>query len=174
MAKRHSKSFKLNAVEKLLQRPDGVSVEHCAQQLGVGYSTLQRWLQQTRNGELSSVTVINNDPSQEKRPGDWTTEERAQAVLDCHGLDEHATSRYCRERGIFIHHVAQWKDELMAKAKTETIDTKLRSEIRTLKDENKALKRELARKEKALAETAALITLRKKAAAIWGMEDEDA
>ena len=94
--------------------------------------------------------------------------------MDCHGLDEHATSRYCRERGIFIHPVAQWKDPLMAKAKTETIDTKLRSEIRALKDENKALKRELARKEKALAETAALITLRKKAAAIWGMEDEDA
>ncbi len=83
-------------------------------------------------------------------------------------MDEHATSHYCRERGIFIHHVAQWKDELMVKAKTETIDTKLRSEIRALKDENKALKRELARKEKARAETAALITLRKKGG--WKME----
>jgi len=174
VAKRHSKSFKLNAVAKALQRPDGVSVERFAQELGVGHSTLQRWLHQTRNGGLSGVSVNSDDPSQEKRPDDWTPEERAQAVLDCHGLDEQAESRYCRERGIFIHHVAQWKDELMAKAKTETIDTKLRSEIRALKDENKALKRELARKEKALAETAALITLRKKAAAIWGMEDEDA
>lgn len=173
MAKRHSQSFKLNAVEKALQRPEGVSVERCARELGVGHSTLQRWLHQTRNGELSDVSVNSNDPSREKRPGNWTTEERAQAVLDCHGLDEQALSRYCRERGIFIHHVAQWKDELMAKVKTET-DTKLRGEIRTLKDENKTLKRELARKEKALAETAALITLRKKAAAIWGMEDEDA
>jgi hypothetical protein len=37
----------------------------------------------------------------------------------------------------------------------------------------KALERELRRKERALAEAAALLTLSKKARAIWG-EDEDA
>jgi len=37
----------------------------------------------------------------------------------------------------------------------------------------KNLERELARKDRALAETAALLVLRKKAAAIWG-GDEDA
>lgn len=37
----------------------------------------------------------------------------------------------------------------------------------------KQLQRELRRKDRALAETAALLTLSKKAGAIWGRNDED-
>lgn len=43
--------------------------------------------------------------------------------------------------------------------------------MRTLKDENTRLKRELVRKDKALAEAAALLILQKKFRALW--EDED-
>lgn len=48
-----------------------------------------------------------------------------------------------------------------------------REAIRDERQKNRMLERELARKEKALAETAALLVLRKKAQAIWG-ESEDA
>ena len=47
-----------------------------------------------------------------------------------------------------------------------------KEEIKKLKSENRQLRKELYRKEKALAETAALLTLKKKAAAIWGEEEE--
>ena len=50
----------------------------------------------------------------------------------------------------------------------------IRAAVATEKQRNKELERELRRKEKALAETAALLTLRKKAAAIWGGKGEDA
>ena len=46
-------------------------------------------------------------------------------------------------------------------------------EVRTLKKENKSLKKDLNRKEKALAETAALLVLKKKAQEIWGGPEED-
>ena len=49
----------------------------------------------------------------------------------------------------------------------------LREQTRLDKKRIQELERELRRKEKALAEAAALLVLRKKAQAIWG-EDEDA
>ena len=44
--------------------------------------------------------------------------------------------------------------------------------MKTERQRSKALERELRRKEAALAETAALLTLRKKANVIWGDEDK--
>ena len=47
------------------------------------------------------------------------------------------------------------------------------AENRQLKNENKALKKELRRKEKALAEAAALLILQKKANRLWGYDEDD-
>ena len=49
----------------------------------------------------------------------------------------------------------------------------LQQELKTEKKRSKELEKELRRKESALAETAALLTLRRKARAIWG-DGEDA
>lgn len=45
--------------------------------------------------------------------------------------------------------------------------------MKTLRNENKALKKELNRKDKALAETAALLVLQKKVNEIWGSDEDD-
>ena len=45
-------------------------------------------------------------------------------------------------------------------------------ELRDLKDENVKLKRDVARKDKALAEAAALLILQKKFRALWEQEDK--
>jgi transposase len=57
--------------------------------------------------------------------------------------------------------------------KTQESKTISPSEVKTLKHQNKALKKELHRKDKALAETAALLVLQKKVKEIWGNDDED-
>lgn len=168
MSEKKSLSFKQAVVKAALNRPTDTSLKQFAQERGVGYSTLQAWMRRARDGQWGNVP--NTPAPREKRPVEWTTEERWQAVLDCAGKDEAATAAYCRERGVFQHHIDQWKHELMTKSKND--DPTLRTEVRALKDENKQLKRELARKEKALAEAAALITLRKKLATLWA-EDED-
>ena len=51
--------------------------------------------------------------------------------------------------------------------------TKVGKELRVERKEKEKLEKELARKEKALAEAAALLVLRKKADAIWGTDEED-
>ena len=161
-------SFKQAAVAAALSRASHVGVEQIAKDRGIGYSTLQRWLRLAREGKLG--VEPGKALKGEKRPVDWTSDEKWQAVLDCAGKDDVAQSAYCREHGLFRHHLEQWKQELMAKSKSN--DPGLRVENRALKEENKQLKRELARKEKALAEAAALITLRKKLATLWAGDEE--
>lgn len=168
MKPKMSLSFKQATVEAALNRPSEVSLEQFAKERGLGYSTLQRWLRLARDGKLGALPATT--PAREKRPADWSTDEKWQAVLDCAGKDDVAKASYCRERGLFQHHLDQWKHELMVKSKSS--DPTLRDENRALKDENKQLKRELARKEKALAEAAALITLRKKLATLWAGDEE--
>ena len=53
------------------------------------------------------------------------------------------------------------------------VKTKASKELREERKKNERLEKELARKDKALAETAALLVLRKKANAIWGTEEEE-
>ena len=87
-------------------------------------------------------------------------------LLESHGLEEEALNAFCRERGIFRHHLGQWREAF----ETGTLQSN-RSELRELKEANKGLKSELNRKEKALAEAAALLVLQKKYQALWEEKD---
>ena len=108
----------------------------------------------------------------EKRPQDWTLAERLQMVIACGALDEEATNAMCRQQGLFPHLIAQWKADF-ANGGHQAETTKKNPEIKTFKHEIKTLKRELNRKDRALAETAALLVLQKKVHAIWGNEEDD-
>ena len=171
MKKIFTNAFKIQAVEKALNRSNSTTLKDIALSLGVGCSTLDKWIIKARNQEfeVASPDEINR-MTQDKRPQDWTLEERLNTVTACSSLDDEVLSEYCREQGIYPHHVTQWKHDFVSgdfqKKKGES-----GSEIKTLKHENKALKKELMRKEKALAETAALLVLKKKVHEIWG-EDE--
>ena len=168
MRARFTQSFKIQAVEKALRRSGGTSVGDVAKSLGVGYSTLQKWLAQSRNQEL---VIRTESMAKEKRPQDWGLEEKLNMVIACGSLDEAGINELCREKGIYPHHVTQWK-QAFAEGATGSDKTTVQVETKHLKQENKGLKKELRRKEKALAETAALLVLQKKVNAIWG-NDED-
>lgn len=104
--------------------------------------------------------------TKEKRPRDWSVEAQLVALHETHGLAGEALHAWCRENGLFAHHLTNWKMAFCADAKAAP-GTR---EMRVLKDENDQLKRELVRKEKALAEAAALLILQEKFRALW--EDE--
>ena len=93
-------------------------------------------------------------------------------VIACAALEEEKLSEYCRERGLYPHHVKQWKLDIV-NGQRETDTVKSRSELKALRHENEALKQEVSRKDKALAETAALLVLQKKVNAIWGNDGGD-
>ena len=104
--------------------------------------------------------------NKEKRPKDWSAEQQLMALHETYGLSGEALHTWCRENGLFAHHLAAWKTAFCSGRKASP-DTR---KFRVLKDENNQLKRELTRKEKALAEAAALLVLQKKFRALW--EDE--
>ncbi|WP_425356701.1 transposase [methane-oxidizing endosymbiont of Gigantopelta aegis] len=87
-------------------------------------------------------------------------------MVHCHHLTDDQASAYCREQGIYLHHLNTWKAEFLSESKsTESVYKQAQTK---LKQENKRLHKELNRKEKALSETAALLVLSKKCQAIWG------
>ena len=110
MKRSFTKSFKIQAVEKALSRGDDITLTEIASSLDIGASTLNKWIVKARNQEFDTVsyTEINN-MSKDKRPQDWTLEERLNLVVSYGSLTGEALNEYCREQGVYPHHVKQWK-----------------------------------------------------------------
>jgi transposase len=173
MRARFNQSFKLQAVEKALNRSGVTTLSDIASSLGIGNSTLHKWIVKARNQEFDSVPTDEiKRMTHDKRPQDWTLEERLNMIVACASLSEEALSEYCREQGVYPHQVNQWKLDFVGgnKPKEKVVSP---SQVKILKRENETLKKEINRKDKALAETAALLVLQKKVNAIWGNDDED-
>ena len=161
-----SQEFKVQSVEKALSRRANQTLKDIADDLRVGYSTLQTWIRLAKQNKLENPETTM---SQEKSPLSWTKAQRFEAVMDCHGLNDEQLSSYCREKGIYPHHVKEWKSDFLS----ENQSSDSRQERKKLKLENKRLQKELNRKDRALSETAALLVLSKKCQAIWGEKEVD-
>jgi transposase len=154
-----STAFKDSIVKQALLSSD--SQKLVAQNAGIGYSTLQKWLRQYRqSGDLPV-------PTREKRPQDWSAEERLNALIESTHMGQEEKAAWCRQKGLYSHHLEQWREDMIA-GKVAAESTKSRTEARQLRAEIKSLNKELRRKDKALAETSALLVLKKKAHLIWG------
>jgi transposase len=171
MRARYTESFKRQAVEKALSRAEGTTLTEITDSLGIGYSTLNKWLVKSRNQQLGWGSEHDNTSvdgmRKEKRPQDWSQEERLDMVIACGSLEEAAMNELCRERGLYAHHVTQWKRDFingLPAANDHAGSKRLKGEVRELK-------KELNRKDRALAETAALLVLQKKVDAIWGNDE---
>jgi transposase-like protein len=159
MKTNYSEAFAEQALIKLVSRGKR-TIREVALELGVNYHTARNWV---KKGAAHKAVAVG---AKEKRPQDWSALEQLQALQETHALSGQALQAWCRERGLFAHHLASWKTAFCAPAKA-SVET---GQLRGLKDENEQLKRDLARKEKALSEAAALLMLQKKFRALW--EDE--
>ena len=172
MSQKFTQGFKIQAVEKALNRSSEITLVEMADTLGVSRSALQRWMTHSKNNQLETMSDNNLSPeliptSKEKRPQDWTLEERFSLIIKSNGLNEESISKLCRTQGVFPHHIKQWKDDFIA-GTTVTTETKKQQTIKALRNEVRELNKDLNRKNKALAETAALLVLKKKVNEIWG------
>ena len=105
----------------------------------------------------------------------WSSEEKFTVVLETASLNETELAEYCRERGVYPQQVAQWREACLTANQPRSRADRRRDQSveRANQKKVKGLEKELARKEKALAETAALLVLRKKASAIWGPGEDE-
>ena len=158
--KRYSPERKAAVLDKLLP-PHNMTVSALAQQEGISEATLYNWRIQAK---LEGKPV----PGANKTTEQWSTEARFAVIVETATLSQAELGEYCRRKGLYPEQIAQWKQDFL---QTPPPDT--RQSQKQAQKEIKGLKRELARKEKALAEAAALLVLRKKLNGYYGIADED-
>lgn len=159
--KQYSDEFREQALAKVFNRGKR-TIQEIADESNLSIHTLKTW--------MSNAAQTNTPPpNAAKRPQDWRPEERLQALHESHGLTDEALNAWCRQHGLFAHQLAQWKSDFctLASARSGGDDSQT---LRTLKAENQRLERELNRKDKALAEAAALLILQKKVQALLAGE----
>ena len=155
--------FKEQALAKVLGRSDDQSIRSIAADLGMNMGTLRGWMKRALRDQ-------KNPSGKAIASADWTPAQRLLALQESHSLGEEALNAWCRERGIFAHDLMQWRtafcESTGAAGRREDSE-----ELRQLRLTNMQLQRDLNRKEKALAEAAALLVLQKKYRALWAAED---
>lgn len=156
-----SKEIKQSIVERLMP-PYNEPVSRIARESGLSETTLYKWKNAAKAQGTSTPTG--------ERPADrWSAHEKFAIVVETAALNELALSEYCRSKGLFVEQIEAWRNVCMnANGGITEQASKLHAELRSKEQEVKTLSRELQRKDAALAETAALLVLRKKAHAIWG------
>ena len=95
-------------------------------------------------------------------------------VVENASLNEAELAEYARKKGLYVEQIKAWKDACMnANGGIAKEAARLNRELKDSQKERKKLEKELLRKEKALAEAAALLVLSKKANAIWGDPEDE-
>lgn len=162
----YSPERKASALKRMLP-PYMTPIRQLAREEGISEATLHKWRQEARaGGQLL--------PDADTGPEGWSSRDKFAAVLETAALNDAQLGEYCRERGLYPEQIHAWRQACeaandwaqAAHVRTNKATREERQRIRTLE-------RELARKERALAEAAALLVLRKKAAAIWGEEEDE-
>jgi transposase-like protein len=140
------------ALLKMLLPPLNLTMAEVSRREGASEMSLSNWRKQVRS---EGNVVSETKPSSQH----WSAETKFAIVLEAAGLSEIDLSEYCRRKGLYPEQITAWRQSFISGQKTERVQQK---------DE-----RELLRKDKALAETAALLVLRKKLNDYWGINNED-
>jgi transposase-like protein len=157
-------------VRRRMSPPQRQSVARIAEELGIHVITLYKWRKAWR---LQGEVV----PATEKDPEGWSASDKFTVVLETAGLNATELSAYCRERGLYPEQVERWRQAATDANEKPVLTLKEQKELERLRAQDqreiKRLKKELTRKDKALAEAAALLLVTKKMQALWGEVEED-
>ncbi|GAB1387430.1 hypothetical protein MASR1M59_25780 [Melaminivora sp.] len=159
MAK-YSPEFQEHTVRQLMP-PMLRSVAQVSRDSGVSEPTLYAW--KKRYQEQGAIV-----PARVTQPQGWDARSKLAALIQTAAMNETERSAWCRERGLYAEQLDTWKAVFEGMDETPAIT---RSELAQVRKDKRDLQKELQRKTQALAETAALLALSKKARAIWGDED---
>ena len=155
---RYGQAFKDRAVARLLP-PESAAVEEVALAVGVGAQTLERWREQSQSGPIRART--------------WTARSRLEAVIATAAMAEASQSAWCREHGVYPAELEKWRTSAMAALAAPEEARASPQATRQDRKRIKELERDLLRKDRALAETAALLVLSKKVAAIFNKAEDE-
>ena len=150
---KYSKSFR-NAILKKVLPPESRSVYSVAKEAGIAVITINSWLANVKDGKLT-VEQDGDDPVNER-----SLKEKLDLLLEHQQIPEETEGEWLRQKGLHSEHLNLFRQELSSHM-TNKSDEKDKK-IRELEKKNKQQERELLRKDSALAEVVAILTLKKK------------
>ena len=167
--RRYSETVKAD-VRRRMTPPSRQSVAQISKELGIHLATLYAWRKAWR---LQGEVV----PASEKAPEGWSSADKFTVVLESAGLNATELGALCRERGLYPEQVDRWRqaaqdanaNSMLTMADQKDLEKRHQQDQREIK----RLQQELRRKDKALAEAAALLMASKEIQAYWGEDGED-
>lgn len=155
---------KMSLIDRMLP-PQNAAIPPLSRETGIPKDTLYGWRRQAQRARGIAPTASANGAER------WSAKEKFAMVVETAALSEAERGEYCRKRGLYPEQLQAWR-RVCEQANAGKNASRPKHEGPADKRRIRELERELRRKEKALAEAAALLVLRKKAQAIWG-KDED-
>lgn len=167
----YSQGFKSNMVRRMAC-PDGISASALAREVGIPQQSLSRWLRDANVADEAANSAISGESEQKmtrKRPQDKSPEEKLKIVIEAETIAEDQLGAFLRRNGIHEAQLREWRSMMLSGLqKPARPSSKTSEKTRRIHE----LEKELLRKDKALAEAAAILILKKKVQSIWGGEDE--
>ncbi len=157
--KEFPKDFKESLILKSLQ-PSGPSLVQLAEEYQIPYSTIYGWKQKYAN---------HSSMSKDKK---WSPEKKLEVINKTFSMNETEVGEFLRKNGFHSSDLEQWKNDIYVSLRGPGRPKK-DPELAKLQQSEKALKKDLRRKEKALAEMSARVVLLKKSHEIWGLPEDD-
>jgi len=163
----YTKKYVEDALQQLLP-PLNKSVTQLSKELNVSKNTIYSWKKVAREkGEL----IPNSNSDRIKK---WRKEDKLRIVIETFSMNEAELAKYCREHGLYTTDIGNWRKLLETTFdNTSKPANILELELKEEKNKVKSLKKDLDKKNKALAETAAILVLKKKINTIWGDPEDD-
>jgi len=163
---RYSQELK-DAVLIRMMPPNNETIKSISEELGISEQALYLWRQKARFE--GSPTPGNGQISER-----WSSEDKFLVVLESFSMNQTELAEYCRKKGLYKEQIDAWRLVcLNANAKEVNQTKRLSHELKEEKKRTREVEKDLRKKEKALAEAAALLLLRKKAQAIWGDPEDE-
>ncbi|WP_430383886.1 IS3 family transposase [Anoxynatronum buryatiense] len=152
---RYSQEFKYNIIKKMMP-PENKSVSAISQETGLSEATLFKW---KKEAKAKGFVITDGESSSEA----WSSQDKFQIVLETAALNEAELAEYCRKKGLYVEQVEAWRNAChQANGGIAQEAARMHKALKEKDHEYKKLEKELNRKEKALAEAAALMILQKK------------
>jgi len=154
--------LKASIIAKMLP-PNNAMVPELARETGIPKDTLYTW---RRKAGKSGISI------REKLGTGLSSEEKFNVVLETASLSEIELGEYCRRKGLFPQQINAWR-EVCTQAHAPLDPKAERKKMSNQTREIKRLEADLRRKEKALAEAAALLILQKKVRSLWEEHEDE-
>lgn len=164
--RQYTKEFK-EAVIKRMMPPNNEPIKALSEETGVTEVTLYKWRRMSRSNG-------NATPGDGQGSEKWNSEDKFLIVMETYSMNQSELAEYCRKKGLYKDQIEAWRSACLSANGSESYQTKqLNQKLKEEKKRAKTIEQDLRKKEKALAEAAALLLLRKKAQAIWGDPEEE-